>query len=43
MPFIKYLLYMAFVFKVENTNRAKKSKIIAKNTQNNAFVMLVFL
>ena len=42
MLLVKPLLYVVFVFKVENASPAKKSKIVAKNAQNNAFVKLVF-
>lgn len=39
---VKLWLYVAFIFKIEGASPAKKSKIVVKNTQNNAFVTLVF-
>ena len=36
------MLYMAFVIEVKNASPAKKLKIAVENTQNNAFVTLIF-
>lgn len=42
MTFIKSLLYVTFVFEVENANLANKSKITAKNALNNIFMIFIF-